>query len=306
MTNRMNNPLENLFSDEEPSDEQIAASLKPEEEVEEEAEVDEKVEEVVKKTDEENSDESEDDEDDESVPDTVPKSALLKERDKWRKRLARAEGREEAFREVSTRQPAKADDKKVESEFVIPDPKEDPVGYAQYHEKRTEILLLNERMNNSERWAVKEHGKETVDKAFAWWSEAIKTDPSLDAKVRGHVDPYEECVKLYKQNLRNSKLKDVPDEEFDEFQSWKKARKEGKLADWEASKKGKDTKSNPKPEAAPAKGKKAAPAPAEEDSDEEIDDEMPPSSLANEQSARGKDSDKIGVGSGKAFDNLFR
>ena len=305
MTNRMSNPLESLFSNEEPSDEQIAASLQSEEEVEEETEVDEEVEEVATKPDEEKSDESDDDEDDESVPDTVPKSALLKERDKWRKRLARAEGREEAFREVSTRQPAKADDKKVESEFVIPDPKEDLEGYTQYHEKRTQLLLLNERMNNSERWAVKEHGKETVDKAFAWWSEAIKSDPSLDAKVRGHADPYEECVKLYKQNLRTSKLKDVPDEEFDEFQSWKKARKEGKLADWEASKKGKDAKSNPKSEAAPTKGKKAAPAPVEED-DEETDDEMPPSSLASEQSARGKDSDKIGVGNGKAFDNLFR
>lgn len=303
MTNRMN-PLESLFSDKEPTDEQITAGLKGEEveevveDDEDDEEGDEKPTKEAKKVDED------EDEDDDNVPDTVPKAVLLKERAKYRERIAKAEGRIEGVKEATKPKTEEV----VGEEFVIPDPKEDPEGYAAYTEQRTQMLVLNERMNNSERWAIKEHGKETVDAAFAWWAEQSKTRPALAQHVRNNPDPYEECVRLYKQEQRAAKLAEVDDSEIEELRAWKKARAEGKLAEWEAAqaKKNKGKKAAT-PETPPVKaGKKPAKPVVEDDDGDEEDDELPPRSLASDQSARGKDGSEPGVGAGKAFDNLFR
>lgn len=292
------NPLMALFSDKAPTDAEILEQVG--EKVEEKPVVDDELED---EDDEggEAKEEKDEEEDDDKVPDTVPKAVLLAERRKHREKMAKLTGREEALKEVATARPTEKQDKEVEEEFVEPDPSTDPKGYREFMEARVQTTIINERMNNSERWAVKEHGKETVDKAFAWYAGQVKTNPNLGKHVTNHPDPYEETVRLYNADQRANELKGVDTKELDNFRKWSKAKKEGKLAEWEAEQAA--AAKGAKPEAG-AKPAKKANKPVREVEDED-DDETPPRSLASEQAARGGDAKEVSVGAGKAFNSLF-
>lgn len=308
------NPLLALFDDKAPTDEEILKGMgqdddndeaDDEDEDEDEDEGEETPPTKSKKAAEVDDD---DDEDDDKVPDTVPKAVLLKERAKYRERLAEARGEVKGVKEATAAKPKT--EEVVEEEPEVPDPVKDPAAYRAYVEEGARNMVINERMNQSERWAIKEHGQEVVDAAFEWFSKAIEGRPALANHIKNHADPYAEAVRLYKQDLRANNLKDVDDKELDSYRKWKKAKAEGKLAEWEAEQaaeaagKGKKKKAETPPPAG-TKAKKAAKPVVEEDEDDDEEDEIPPSSLAGEQAARGKDPDKVGVGAGKAFDSLF-
>lgn len=309
-----NNPLMDLFADKPRPDAEIEAELKvkleadkPAKVVEEpEDEEDEVEEKPTKKSKTKEVEDEDEDEDDDVVPDTVPKAALLKERAKHRKQLAEARGAAKALKEVAVERP-KETVETVEEEFEEPDPVKDPKGYREYMQAHTQNLVLNERMNFSEARAKDKHGDEAVDAAFNWLTESAKANPGLARQIRSHPDPYAETVRLHKESLRSGRLKDVDESELDNFRKWQKAKKEGKLAEWEAEQEKAARKAGKEQ---PKEGKKAAKKPAkvepeDEDELEDDEDELPPQSLATEHAARGKDSDKIGVGAGKAFSSLF-
>ncbi len=68
---------------------------------------------------------------------------------------------------------------------------------------QVEARLYTANLDNSRKWAVKEHGAEVVEKAFEWANARCEPtspqfDPAFNAKVAASRDPYEEAVKAYK------------------------------------------------------------------------------------------------------------
>lgn len=96
-----------------------------------------------------------------------------------------------------------------EPEFVVPDPVKQPAEYAAYQETMFQFNLMNERMNNSEKFARKEHGNELIDKVRDYATTRMDTDPQFANLVTTSADPYEEAVKAYREA-----------EELKEYRTW--------------------------------------------------------------------------------------
>lgn len=114
----------------------------------------------------------------------VPLAALEAERGQrkdWKEKALRYEGELKALREQQHRPADQAQPQEI-----------DPI---QASVMRAESLFLDQ----SERLAVKEHGKETVEKAFEKYQAEAQRNPALAYQMRNASDPYGEIVKWSKQ-----------------------------------------------------------------------------------------------------------
>jgi hypothetical protein len=93
-----------------------------------------------------------------------------------------------------------------------PDPKEDLEGYLAWKDNITNVNLLNQTLNVSERMARKELGKEFIDKVREWGLKKFETDPVFTQQVLGDPDPYEVAVRLYNEEQEIGKLRELPEE----------------------------------------------------------------------------------------------
>jgi hypothetical protein len=143
-----------------------------------------------------------------AAPGFVPIGAMLDTRDK----LKAAEAELAQFRAA---QQAQA------QQVQIPDRYEDPDGYEAFQEATIQQRLVNITLNTSERFATKEHGKETVEAAKQWAVQRFNADPLYQRQVLGDADPYERVVTDYKRDQLFSKVTDPSD--FDAFLAWKTA-----------------------------------------------------------------------------------
>lgn len=153
----------------------------------------------------------------------------------------------------------------------VPDRYDDPEGYEAYREQQVEQRLLNQTLNVSERFARKEHGAETVDKARDWALAKFQSDPLYYQRVMSDADPYEAVVQDWK---REQVLSSMKDGDLDAFLAWKAGQAPPQV-----------------PQAAPPG---APPVPT------------PPRSLASAPSAGGAKPGEEPVGPGAAFDALFK
>lgn len=122
-------------------------------------------------------------------PKHVPVAALQKEREK-RQELERELA---AFRQ--TQQPQQP--QQVER---IPDAYEDPDGFNRYTQGKLAQTEWNLRASMSERFAIKEHGKELVDAATTWALEAAQRDPGLTQVIMADPDPVGLTIEKYQQS----------------------------------------------------------------------------------------------------------
>jgi hypothetical protein len=99
-----------------------------------------------------------------------------------------------------------------------PDFDADPVAAMSYQTQVFEQRLLNERLNSSERWARREHGAESVDKAKEWALERMQSDPLYFQQVMSSPDPYEAVIQEWKRHQVFSTMKDG---DLDAFLAWK-------------------------------------------------------------------------------------
>jgi len=134
-----------------------------------------------------------------------PLAALLDERDK-RKAL------EAELAQLRAAQPA--------PQVQMPDPYEDPEGFAAAQEARVSQALYQTNLRWSERIASIQHGEETVKAAKDWGFAKCDSDPYFNAKVASSPDPVGFVVSEYKREEIASKV--TPDE-FAQFQAWKAA-----------------------------------------------------------------------------------
>lgn len=94
-------------------------------------------------------------------------------------------------------------------QFEIPDPVKNPAEYAQYRETVSEFELMNERMNNSERFARLKSTDAVVDKAKEWALPLMDTNPEFSKRIVNSVDPYSEVVKAHAEHV-----------ELEEYRAW--------------------------------------------------------------------------------------
>jgi len=144
----------------------------------------------------------------------VPKQALDSVKRKNRDLTARLKRIEERLG---------AEDAEI-AKAAIPDPKTHPVEHAQYVQRQTQAVILNDRMNLSEYHARKAHGDDTVTEAFEWANaqmEDPKTGQEFAKTLFGHIDPYDHAVTLYKAAKEAGDGGAAGDPEYEAFKAWK-------------------------------------------------------------------------------------
>jgi hypothetical protein len=139
-------------------------------------------------------------------PGFVPLTAVLDERERRQKLEAELE-------RLKAAQP--------QPQVEVPDPDRDPVGFAQFQQTEFQKILLNERLNVSERFARKEHGAEALEAAKGWAKEKFASDPLYRQQIFADADPYDRLITDYRREQLFSQVSDP--KEIEEFRAWKAA-----------------------------------------------------------------------------------
>lgn len=212
----------------------------------------------------------------------VPLSVLIAERKKLQ---AKAQPQREEPSTTQQPQQSPANEQREEAvapEFDIPDPAEDPQGYAVAMANVSQTQILNDRLNNSERFARHAQGDEVVDAAFEWWSNAGKHDKSIISRALSSGDPYGEMLKMHK-DAKSAAFGDVDPKLVEQFQKWHAAQSKGATP---------TGNKQPAQKTERAEGNKPSRPAA-------------PSSIADETSDKGSDPAEQALGAGSAFSSTF-
>lgn len=161
----------------------------------------------------------------------VPLATFLDKRDEARELKRRV-----AELEAQTAKPAPAD---------MPDPIDDPQGFAGWQQEQVQQALVAQRFEISDLMAKQAHGEETVKAAADWAMERAKSDPSFKMAYMQQPHPLDWIVREHKRVGLITEIGDNVDDWF--------AR--------EAAKRG-YAQSAPNAAAAPAVAAQAQPAPA--------------------------------------------
>lgn len=148
---------------------------------------------------------------------------------------------------------------------ALPDPVEDPEGYAAYQNASVQQAVLNTRLDLSEEMTRTAIGDELVDQARDWGLAQFRSNPAFQAEVLRQRNPYGYLVKEYQRQTALAKIGDPA--EIDAFLAWKQAQ--------EATQQAAPTAETP----------------------------IPPRSIASAPSAGGVQHQAVGAG--VAFDNIF-
>lgn len=206
----------------------------------------------------------------------VPLATYLDTRDKLKEATTRAETLQAKLdeREASERTPIER-----------PDPATDPAGAQRFDHGLVQLQFLNEKMNNSERFARFEHkdAGDLVDKAKEWAIARFPGDAAYEESVMLHSDPFAKVIKDYQAEQRTTLLDKVDPEDF---QRYLDAREKG------------EPYVPPKREATAATVAASAATAVRRQ-----DPETPTRSIASATSAGGQGT--VAVGDGEAFKSVF-
>jgi hypothetical protein len=139
-------------------------------------------------------------------PGFVPITAMLDERDKRK-------GLEAEIARLREQQPQP-------QAQPIPDPLDDPEGFANYQTSAAHSAALNVKLDMSEEFVRQQKGDELVDKARDWALEQFQNRPGFQQQVFGQRNPYGYIVQQYE---REQIASTVTADDFAQFQAWKQA-----------------------------------------------------------------------------------
>jgi hypothetical protein len=132
----------------------------------------------------------------------VPLAALHEVRDDNKALKAKIESLESALRPRKEPEP-------------VPDMFEDPAGYDKYINSQVsgvkaemEQARLNDKLDISERFATKEHGKDAIEAAKEWYAGQSET---AQQEIIGQSDPYDYLVAQHQKSLLTEKLTADPE-----------------------------------------------------------------------------------------------
>lgn len=196
------------------------------------------------------------------APETAhaPITALLDEREK----------RQAAERKAQEYQQRLAQYERQQQPQAVPDPYEDPEGFASYQQAQLDQRIYATNLQWSRRIAEVQHTPEVVGQAHEWGVTRCNEDPFFNQKVQTSPDPYGFVIAEWK---REQLLNGVQPDEFEQFRAWKA--------------------SQGAPQPAPALVPTPQPSP-------------PPRSMASLPSAGGSQPGAAPSYPGAAFDSIFR
>lgn len=148
---------------------------------------------------------------------TVPLPTFLEMRDE----LSASKKEAKELREWRQQQEAKA---RSQPPPPAPNRDEDPDGYEAHQQAVIDARLYEQRREISRRFAVLQHGEETVSRAFEWAANRCDEDKFFNGKVRSHEDPLGFVVAEWQ---REQMLADTTPADFAAFQAWKAAQAPG-------------------------------------------------------------------------------
>lgn len=160
----------------------------------------------------------------------------------------------------------------------MPDPYEDPEGYARAQRQDMQTQTLNVKLDLSEDMARERHGDEAVDTARDWALAKFAQSPTFQSEVLSKRNPYEFVVQQFK---REQLFANVSPDELEQFRAWKAT-------------------ANPLTQAQPA------PQPVVAQTAATPSIVAPPRSLASAPAAGSPKPGDQPVGPGVAFDAVFR
>jgi len=140
-------------------------------------------------------------------PGFVPIAAMLDARD-------RAKAAEERLRQLEEQA------RQAQQQVPMPDPYEDPEGFAAAQQAQVGQALYQTNLRWSERIASIQHGADTVAKAKEWGFAKCDSDPYFNARVAASDDPIGFVVEQWK---REELVSQVQPDEFEQFRAWKAA-----------------------------------------------------------------------------------
>lgn len=129
---------------------------------------------------------------------TVPLDALKEEREK-----RQAIEREYRALKAQLDQPAKPAN--------VPDPFDDPKGFAAYQSEQFQSAILTERFTMSDIMAKQAHGEDVVQEAAQWAIEKSQADPTFYQRYISQPHPIDWIVRQHKQDGLVSQIGDDPD-----------------------------------------------------------------------------------------------
>ncbi len=195
-------------------------------------------------------------------PAHIPISAMLDEREKRQAAERRAQEAEERAQRLQA-------EREQQRPAAIPDPIDDPEGFAGYQQ----ALALNMRLDVSEDLARAKYGDDVVNELQAWAAKRFAASPAYQQEVNSNRNPYEFAMQAF---TREKLYAEVSASDLAEFKAWKAAQAAGQVA------------TNPAP-AAPAAPQNIA----------------PPRSIASLSSAGHSKPGEAPVGPGVSFDATF-
>jgi hypothetical protein len=134
----------------------------------------------------------------------VPLNVVLDERDKRKAAEADRDRYKRQWEESQQRQ-APQD---------VPDPYDDPKGFAAYQEQRVQEAVTQQRFQMSELMAKQQHGEETVNAASTWALEKAQSDPTFAAAYHRQAHPIDWIVQQHKRDAMLSDIGDNVDDWF--------------------------------------------------------------------------------------------
>jgi hypothetical protein len=81
---------------------------------------------------------------------------------------------------------------------TIPDPFNDPHGYADYRFAQVERARINDKIILSGQMAARTHGQDVVSEAAKWAEAQAAVDPQFDAHIASIADPVEWIIQQHK------------------------------------------------------------------------------------------------------------
>lgn len=126
----------------------------------------------------------------------IPRHALEDERRKrndWKERAVKAETQhQELMRQLeeAKKAPPPAPQQPPPQMQPLPDPQQDPVGFARGFAIQQQQMLLNERLNMSEMMLREKLGPDKVDEYVNEFKQHAERDPTLFGKLYTQTNPY--------------------------------------------------------------------------------------------------------------------
>lgn len=126
----------------------------------------------------------------------VPLNVVLDERDRRKAAEAERDRYKQQWEAAQQRQQPR----------TVPDPYDDPQGFAAYQEQHVQQALTAQKFQMSELMAKQVHGEETVQKASEWALERANSDPTFAAAYHQQAHPIDWIVQQHKRDSLYSQL----------------------------------------------------------------------------------------------------